>query len=322
MANDVSKVLAIAANEVGYLEKNSVSNLDNKTANAGSGNFTKYWRDLCPNYQGEPWCNCFVNWCFVQAYGVTEAKKLLCTSGGWSYYTPTSAQYFKNKKQWHTSSPKAGDVIFFKNSQRIHHVGIVEKVSGSRVYTIEGNTSNGTAVVANGGGVCRKDYPLSKAEIAGYGRPNYGSAEISYPKWIEKNGEWMYEKSAGVYAKNGWLLIKDKYYYFNTNGYAAKGWLKLTEGYYYLSETDCAMRTGWREYKNKWYYLNDKNGLMVVSNWVESKGKQYYFDKTGAMAADCWIKSKVKDAWYYVDAKGIWDESKTVTTLPSGRVVV
>ena len=44
--NAVEKLLAIAAAEVGYLEKKSSSKLDDKTANAGSANYTKYARDL------------------------------------------------------------------------------------------------------------------------------------------------------------------------------------------------------------------------------------------------------------------------------------
>ena len=50
------KVINIATSELGYLEKRSNSNLDSKTANAGSGNYTKYWRDIKPDYQGQPWC--------------------------------------------------------------------------------------------------------------------------------------------------------------------------------------------------------------------------------------------------------------------------
>ena len=171
--NTVNKVIKVAEEEVGYLEKKTNAQLDNKTANAGSNNYTKYWRDLAPGMNGNAWCNCFINWVFTQAYGSTEAKKLLCTSGSWSYYTPTSAGYFKNKNQWHTSSPEKGDVIYFKNSERIHHVGLVYKVDSSKVYTIEGNTSNASGVVANGGGVAKKSYALNNSAIAGYGRPKY-----------------------------------------------------------------------------------------------------------------------------------------------------
>ncbi len=172
--SEESKVIAIAKAEVGYLEKKSMASLDDKTANAGSGNFTKYWKALSNGMQGQPWCQCFVDWCFMQAFGTVKAKELLCGSGKiWCFYTPTAAEYFKTAKQWITKDPKAGDIIYFKNSSRIHHVGIVEKVVGGTVYTIEGNTSGGSAVIANGGGVCRKSYPVGNSSIAGYGRPAY-----------------------------------------------------------------------------------------------------------------------------------------------------
>lgn len=167
-------VINIAKKEVGYLEKKSNSNLDNKTANAGSANYTKYARDYAVfagvNLQGQSWCDMFVDWCFVQAFGKDKAKELL---GGFNAYTPTSAQYFKNMKRWYTTNPQVGDIIFFKNSERICHTGIVTKVTSTTVYTIEGNTSARTAVVANGGGVFEKSYSLTNSRIAGYGRPKY-----------------------------------------------------------------------------------------------------------------------------------------------------
>ena len=52
----IDKLIQIANAEVGYLEKSSNSQLDSKTANAGTANYTKYWRDIKPEYQGQPWC--------------------------------------------------------------------------------------------------------------------------------------------------------------------------------------------------------------------------------------------------------------------------
>lgn len=177
MGYDINKLISVARNEVGYLEKKSNSQLDSKTGNAGSNNYTKYWRDLAPSYQGQAWCDCFVDWCFNKAYGSVVAQQLEC--GGFKeFYTPTSARCYKAKNQWF-SSPKVGDQIFFKNSERICHTGIVIAVSGSTVTTIEGNTSGGSSVVANGGGVFQKTYNISNSRIAGYGRPNYGTQEGS-----------------------------------------------------------------------------------------------------------------------------------------------
>ncbi|MCH1978243.1 hypothetical protein MCG44_00545 [Lawsonibacter sp. OA9] len=43
--NAIDKLISVASAEVGYLEKKSNSQLDSKTANAGSNNYTKYARD-------------------------------------------------------------------------------------------------------------------------------------------------------------------------------------------------------------------------------------------------------------------------------------
>lgn len=175
MANTVDKVLDIAEAEVGYLEKKSNANLYDKTANAGAANYTKYGKemhDIYPSVMDFPaaWCDCFVDWCFYKAYGISNAKALI--GGNFNDYTPSSAQLYKNKNAWYTS-PKVGDQIFFKNSTRINHTGLVYKVDSTYVYTIEGNTSGASGVVANGGGVCKKKYALNYSKIAGYGRPKY-----------------------------------------------------------------------------------------------------------------------------------------------------
>lgn len=176
----IDQVIAAATAEIGYLEKKSNKQLDDKTANAGSKNYTKYGRDLVRwlgaatgdtfgiNYQ---WCQQFIEWIFIIAYGQDAAYKLL---GGWTAYTPTGSGYFKDRNQWITKGPQRGDIIYFRNSERIHHVGIVTGADREKVYTIEGNTSGASDVVSNGGGVCAKSYDLSNSRIAGYGRPAYG----------------------------------------------------------------------------------------------------------------------------------------------------
>lgn len=170
----MDRLFKVALQEEGYLEKKSNADLDSKTKNAGSNNYTKYWRDLCPSMNGNAWCGTFTNWCFQKAYGRSMALKLLCAEKtGYSYYTPTMANYFKAKGRFFKSNPQKGDVIFFKNNVRICHVGIVYNVDNTYVYTIEGNTSSSIGVIPNGGAVCRKKYTLANSRIAGYGRPNY-----------------------------------------------------------------------------------------------------------------------------------------------------
>lgn len=181
----MKKVLEIALAEVGYLEKASNYNLDSKTGNAGKKNFTKYARDLdnIPNFyngkkNGFDWCDVFVDWCFVQAYGVELAKKLLCqpskSLGAGCQY---SVNYYKQAGRFHKTIPKPGDQIFFSSGSVISHTGLVYAVDASTVYTVEGNTSGASSVVANGGGVKKKSYSLSYYRIYGYGRPDYSIVE-------------------------------------------------------------------------------------------------------------------------------------------------
>lgn len=190
MANEVDKLIKIAEAEEGYLEKASNASLDSDTANAGKANYTKYARDLdaIPNFyngkkNGYAWCDVFVDWCFVKAFGVEAALKLTCqpekSAGAGCKY---SAQYYKNKGQFHTT-PKVGDQIFFASGGDPNHTGIVYEVDSSKVYTVEGNTSGASGVVANGGGVCKKSYSLSNSRIYGYGRPAYdvGAAKEDEP---------------------------------------------------------------------------------------------------------------------------------------------
>lgn len=176
-----SKVIALARDEIGYTEKKSIAQLDSKTANAGSGNYTKYWRDVYPAFQGQPWCDCFVKAMFIKACGsVNAAKKALCQPGKeWSFYTPTSANYYRAADRFY-ATPKVGDQVFFKDAKgTICHTGIVEQVTNGSIVTIEGNTSGYTGVEANGGQVARKSYIKGYQRIAGYGRPIYEEVDMT-----------------------------------------------------------------------------------------------------------------------------------------------
>ena len=144
-----------------------------------------------------------------------------------------SANYYKQAGQFHTSGPQPGDQIFFTKDggKSFCHTGIVEKVAGGRVYTIEGNTSSAAGVVENGGCVQDKSYPLTYSKIGGYGRPDFSivpeedndmdqtkfnemfaAAMAEYRKqlrdndsgdWSQKAREWAV--SVGLFAGNGTL---------------------------------------------------------------------------------------------------------------------
>lgn len=180
MSYTAEQLIKIAEAEVGYLEKKTNSQLDDKTANAGYNNWTKYARDLHKagyyngNKNGYAWCDCFVDWLFLQLCDgdATKAEWMICQTGDYGAGCGYSMRYYKSAGRFYTS-PKPGDQIFFGTSSSVAHTGIVYKVDSSTVYTIEGNTSGTAGVVANGGGVFKKSYSRSYSRIVGYGRPRY-----------------------------------------------------------------------------------------------------------------------------------------------------
>ena len=177
----IEKVILIAKNEEGYLEKKSNNQLDDKTANAGSANYTKYWRDIKPDYQGQPWCAAFISWCFMKAFGLDNAKKLL---KHWPYvYCPTLGKLFARN-----ANPKIGDVVIFYHNGTFTHTGLVTAVIGDRFYTIEGNTSGASGIIANGGGVCAKSYLNSQMPGTKFCTPDYSivSNAVNKPSDINK----------------------------------------------------------------------------------------------------------------------------------------
>ena len=185
---DRQKVINIALNEVGYLEKSKAAYQNNprilydKTQGAGQDNYTKYGFDmhkLYPTVMDFPayWCDAFVDWCFVQAYGASNAREILC--GNFDDYTVNSCRYYEKANRLDTN-PQIGDQVFFtKNgkSNGCHHTGIVYNVDNNYFYTVEGNTSNANTVVANGGGVAKKKYLIKQYQ---------GKVLFGHPKYDDK----------------------------------------------------------------------------------------------------------------------------------------
>lgn len=187
----IEKLLKSAESQIGYLEKKTNSQLEDFTANAGSNNWNKYANYFDTKYptfyngkkNGYDWCDIFVDWNFVNTFSFDTGRKMLyqplksCGAGcSWS------KTYYENNKRLYTT-PKVGDQVFFGTS----HTGIVVKVEGNIFFTIEGNTSGGNTVVANGGGVAYKG-PYTVGGNKTFGRPNWdlvgGDAYTNPPKFV------------------------------------------------------------------------------------------------------------------------------------------
>lgn len=154
------KIVNLAYKQLGYVET--------------ATNKTKYAADLDAlgdiyngPKNGYDWCDVFVDWLFIEAFGKETGMKLLTqpykgTGAGVGF----SAQFYKNKGQFHTS-PAVGDQIFFISGSTWTHTGIVVSIKDGMVYTIEGNAGNNADRVVE----CR--YPVGASYIGGYGRPDW-----------------------------------------------------------------------------------------------------------------------------------------------------
>ena len=108
------------------------------------------------------WCACFVSWCANEC-GYIEAGVIPRFAG-----CILGSNWFKSRGLWQDGGyePRAGDIIFFdwEDDGLTDHVGIVERVEGSRIYTVEGNS----------GDACRRNsYPIGSPVIYGFGCPAY-----------------------------------------------------------------------------------------------------------------------------------------------------
>lgn len=181
-----SKVVSIAAGQVGYKEGKNNSN----TYGAAYG------------MNNVSWCMEFIWWCFKQA-GMDWYKTASCTA---CYMHYASRAVSRN-------SLRKGDIVFFDwdGSGDCDHVGIVESVGSSRITTIEGNTSSGNSgSQSNGDGVYRRyrTYsqiakairPAYEAETSGGGTCNVTVQEV-------KNGS----NSASCYVLQAYLKSKGYY---------------------------------------------------------------------------------------------------------------
>ena len=206
-------VASLALAEVGYKEKASNSQLNDKTANAGHNNWNKYAAYIdqnCPDFyngkkNGFDWCDIFHDYLHIAAAGDAEvARKALyqpkkSTGAGCDY----SAQFYRDNGAWieRGGTPKVGDQIFFGPKGRERHTGTVVGVDSNYVYTVEGNSSDMVA---------KRQYSRSDTNITGYGRPNYtgkatpdtpttGTADIMYRARV--GGKWLPEvKNLNDYA--------------------------------------------------------------------------------------------------------------------------
>lgn len=178
-----------------------------------------------------------------------------------------------------------------------------------------------------------------KREFAGWDKTVTAcEGDVTYTavfnQWKYDGIGWWYRKADGIYPKNGWVLIRGDWYYFNALGYRLEncwvgnyyvkedgtmatnqwvgsyyvgadgayvskaGWLKVDSKWYYLG-ADGARQTGWKFIGGTWYYLSG-NGVMATG-WQAIGGTWYYFNGSGAMVTGWQV---IGGSWYYFNGSG------------------
>ena len=102
--------------------------------------------------KGYAWCMAFVYWVVNQSALKTAIKNPLKKTAG------VLAQY-QACLSLVTKTPKPGDVFIMDFGKGLGHTGFVEKVVGTKVHTIEGNTNDQGS--REGYAVCRRKREIS-----------------------------------------------------------------------------------------------------------------------------------------------------------------
>lgn len=143
----------------------------------GRGNNNKYgiWYTKAVsdgiNWNYQPYCAMALTWV---ASNVTGGLSII---GGYWHNCASWSAWFRRKKQFHTSGPQRGDIVFFdwsglRRQGKEMHVGIVEEVRGNYVVCLEFNTTSGSkGNQSDGGGCYRRIRHISLT--TGFGRPKY-----------------------------------------------------------------------------------------------------------------------------------------------------
>ncbi|HMS64317.1 MAG TPA: CHAP domain-containing protein [Ignavibacteria bacterium] len=110
---------------------------------------------------GNAWCMAFVYWCFKKASEkIGRNNPALKTGGCLFHWNGTSAKKIKRDDAVNSPSKiKPGQIFIMDFGGGLGHTGIVEKINGGMITTIEGNTD--PAGSRNGYGVFRRERKIN-----------------------------------------------------------------------------------------------------------------------------------------------------------------
>ncbi|TDD32173.1 CHAP domain-containing protein [Nonomuraea terrae] len=156
MTPEIQKFIELLEGQLGYREKGD--------AYTKFGHWYGKHVEFDDDFTNAPWCDMYISWA-AHKLGYEEWI-------GQFAWTVEHAKWFKKQGAW-GKKPEVGAIVFYdwsgSNSiDRIDHVGVVTKVEGGRIHTIEGNVDGGVAK--------RKERDTSK--VVGYGYPEKVKARL------------------------------------------------------------------------------------------------------------------------------------------------
>lgn len=181
-----SDILRIARAEIGTKES---------PANSNKVKYNTWYYGREVSGSAYPWCMVFVQWVFAKAGVAVPVKTASCGA------LLTAA---KSKGQAVYSGYKPGDVVIydFDGNGSTDHCGIVEKVSGSTIVAIEGNTGSGSD--ADGGQVQQRTRYLKN--VVGAYRPAYKEDDDmtyeDFKAYMDRYRQELERKQASAWAKD------------------------------------------------------------------------------------------------------------------------
>ena len=290
--DEARDVLAIAMSQVGYHEGDSKDELDG-LGNAGTRDFVEY-NVLSGKYDngqgngvsyGYYWCASFVNWCLRMAGVDKMASGSEISCERW-YGDANQMGIFRSKGGY---VPSPGDIIFFRDngsSRDSTHVGLVRYSDGKNVYTVEGNTSNGSGYSSNGEYVALKQYSLSSSYIVGYATPKYNAGEnarrVDYSGNFLSLGDYISTAEVKIYSDTALATesgnVIPVYTVFEVRE-VADGYLKVNangvEGYIGVDSPKAQLTTSENIYTVN--YVSESGALMYMPQYRRADEQKYIY---------------------------------------------
>ena len=126
-------------------------------------------------------------------------------------------------------------------------------------------------------------------------------------KFVASGKYWTYQYDDKTIAKNEFLKIGKRTYYFNKYGYRWYGWHTVNGKKYYFGTRSQGylFRNSLIHYKGDYYYAG-KDGAAITGWYTDASGRKFYFGSDYKAVTG---QQKIKKVNYYFDNSGVLHHS-------------